>query len=80
MSLLALSCISTAPDAISKASIIRVNSLEVLEKARTSCLVNVVCRFQKAFSWSGPQVQGFDYLMRSRRRQAILEKEGMNFW
>ena len=76
---LVLSCISTAPDAVSKASIIRVKSLEVLEKARTGCLVNVVCRFWKVFFWSGPQVQGVDCLVRSRREQAMLEKEGINF-
>ena len=45
----------------------RVKGLEVLGKARTSCLVNVACRFWKAFSWSGLQVQGVDCLVRSRR-------------
>ena len=67
MSLLVLSCISTAPDAVSEASVMRVKALEVLEKARTSCLVNVVCRLQKAFSWLGSQIQGDGCLVRSKR-------------
>ena len=77
---LALGCISTAPDAISKASIIRMKDLKVLEKARIGCLVNVACRFWKAFSWFSPQVQGVDCLVRSRRGRAMSEKEAMNFW
>ena len=80
MSPLVLSCIRTAPDAISKASIIRVKGLEVLGKARTSCLVNVACQLWNVVSWLGPQVQGFDCLVRSRRGQAMSKKEGMNFW
>ena len=79
MSPLVLSCISTAPDAVSKASVMRVKDLEVSGKARTGCLVNAVCRFWKAFSWSSPQAQRFVCLVRSRRGQAMLEKEGMNF-
>ena len=47
---LVLSCISTAPDVVSEEFVMRVKGLEILEKARTSCLVNVACRFQKAFS------------------------------
>ena len=58
----------------------RVKGLEVSEKARTGCLVNAVCRLQNALSWLGPQVQGFNCLVRSRRGQAISEKKGMNFW
>ena len=80
MSPLALSCISTPPDAISEVFIIRLKGLEVSGKARTSCLVNTVCRLQKMVSWLGPQVQGFDYLIRSKRGQAMSEKKGMNFW
>ena len=53
MSPLALSCISTAPDAVSKMSVIRVKGLEVSGKAKTGYLVNVACRFWKAVSWSG---------------------------
>ena len=79
MSLLVLGYISTASDAISEASIMRVKGLKVLGNARTGCLVNAACRLRNAFSWSGPQVQGFDCLVRSRRGQAILKKEGMNF-
>ena len=79
MSPLVLSCISTAPDAVSKTSVMRVNGLEVLGKARTSCLVNMACRFQKKFSWLGPQTQGVNCLVRSRRGHAMLEKKGMNF-
>ena len=45
MSPIALCCISMVPDAISKASVMRVKDLEVLGKARTSCLVNIVWRF-----------------------------------
>ena len=56
----------------------RVKGLEVSGKARTGCLVNVACRFWKAFSWSGSQVQGVDCLVRSRRGCAMLEQEGMN--
>ena len=44
MSPLVLSCISTAPDAISKALVMRMKSLEVSGKARTGCLVKAVCR------------------------------------
>ena len=73
-------CIRTAPDAINEASIMRVKGLEVSGKSRTGCLVNMVCRFQKVFSWSGPQAQGVDCLVRSRRGQAMSKKEGMNFW
>ena len=79
MSPLALSCIGTAPDAISKALVMRVKGLEVSGKARTGCLVNMVCRLWKVVSWMGPQVQGFDCLVRSKRGWAMLEKEGMNF-
>ena len=80
MSSLLLSCIRTAPDAVNEASIMRMKSLEVSGKARTSCLMNVFCRLQNAVSWSGPQVQEFDCLVRSRRGWAMSEKEGMNFW
>ena len=80
MSLFALCCISTAPDAVSEASIMRVKDLEVLGKVRTSCLVNVACRLQKVFSWLGPQVQEVNCLVRSKRGHAMSEKEGMNFW
>ena len=79
MSPLVLSCIRTAPDAISKASVIKVKGLEVLEKARISCLVNVACRLQNVVSWLGPQVQGFGCLVRSKRGGAMSEKKGMNF-
>ena len=74
MSPLELSCINTALEAVSEASVMRVKGLEISGKARISCLVNVVYRFWKTFSWSGPQVQGFDCLVRSRRWQAMLEK------
>ena len=57
----------------------KVKSLEVLGKARTGCLVNAVCRLQNMFSWSGPQVQGFDCLVRFRRGWAMSEKKGLNF-
>ena len=79
MSPLVLSYISTAPDAVSEASVMRMNGLEVLGKARTSCLVNMACRFRKEFSWLGPQTQGVDCLVRSRRGHVMLEKKGMNF-
>ena len=45
MSPLVLSCISTAPDAVSEAFVMRVKGLEVSGKARIGCLVNTVCRF-----------------------------------
>ena len=79
MSPLELSCINTALEAVSEASVMRVKGLEISGKARTSCLVNMVCRLQKACFWSGLQVQGFDCSVRSRRGQAMLEKKGMNF-
>ena len=56
MSSLVLGYISTASDAISEASIMRVKGLKVLGNARTGCLVNAACRLWNAFSWSGPQV------------------------
>ena len=57
----------------------RVKGLEVSGRARTSCLVKAVCRLWKVVSWSGPQVQGDDCLVRFKKGQVRLEKEGMNF-